>query len=358
MLKPAKSHSKELMHPNLRACFAFLAALLLPSKGVADPIRLQRQTNGDLLLQLAAPSGQHVRFDASTDLAEWQPLATVRSNGTIAHTDSAARFFAQRFYRAIELSETPNLTGDHLVTNDDEVIIHPVDHASFVMGWSGRMIYNDPVGASTRYSGFAKADLILVSHGHSDHYSNSTLEAVRGPNVRIIAPQAVFNSMTAALKAVTTVLANGASTNVIDLTVEAVPAYNSNHPRGEGNGYVVTLSGKRIYISGDTGNTPEMRALQNIDVAFLCMNVPFTMSVADAVTAVRAFRPRVVYPYHYRNQNGTFADLNSFQNQVSSEFGVEVRARTWYGATATLLPAEPTRPVDDTRRRKVRRSAD
>ncbi len=219
------------------------------------------------------------------------------------------------------------------------------------------MIYNDPVGAASLYEAFPKADLILVSHSHGDHYSNSTLEAVRGPSARIIAPQVVFNSMTAALKTVTTVLANGASTTVMGVTVDAVPAYNNNHPQGQGNGYVVTIGGKRIYMSGDTGNTPEMRALPNIDVAFLCMNVPFTMSVAQASNAVRSFRPRVVYPYHYRNQDSSFADLNAFKQQVGTDLGIEVRQRVWYAGSGNLLRSLARETGTNSPRRAAKRSS-
>jgi len=104
-----------------------------------------------------------------------------------------------------------------------------------------------------------------------------------------------------------------------------VPAYNSNHPKGRGNGYVLTIGGKRIYMSGDTGDIPETRALQDIDVSFVCMNLPFTMSVDQASDVVRAFRPKVVYPYHYSQSN-----VNSFKQKVGTDLGVEVRLRKWY----------------------------
>jgi L-ascorbate metabolism protein UlaG (beta-lactamase superfamily) len=128
----------------------------------------------------------------------------------------------------------------------------------------------------------------------------------------------------------TIVLTNGASTNVLGIHIEAVPAYNANHALGSGNGYVLTIGGKRLYMAGDTGNTPEMRALTNIDVAFLCMNLPFTMSVSDATNAVRAFRPKVVYPYHYRNQGGDTANAATFKQWLGTDLGVEVRLRKWY----------------------------
>ena len=293
---------------------------------------VQRQANGDVALRLPVPTGQHWRVDASSNLQQWEPLATLRSfSGAIAHSDSAAPYFPKRFYRATEIAGTNVLTGDHLVTTAGDVIIHPVNHASFVMQWSGRMIYNDPVGGAAPFNGIAKADLILVSHTHGDHYHAATLDAVRGTDARIIAPQAVFNSMSAALKAITTVLSNGMSTTVLGtVVVEAVPAYNGNHAQGTGNGYVLTIGGKRIYISGDTGDVAEVRALPNIDVAFVCMNVPFTMSITQASACVRAFRPRVVYPYHYRNSDGTFANLETFRQQVGRDQGIEVRGRVWY----------------------------
>ena len=114
------------------------------------------------------------------------------------------------------------------------------------------------------------------------------------------------------------------------ISIEGVPAYNSNHPLGTCNAYVLTIGGKRIFISGDTGDTPEMRALPNIDAAFLCMNIPFTMNITTAASVVRAFRPAIVFPYHCRNQDNSDADLNSFKQQVGTDLGIEVRNRTWY----------------------------
>jgi L-ascorbate metabolism protein UlaG (beta-lactamase superfamily) len=301
----------------------------------ADPPGLTgvRQANGEVLLQFPAPAGQHYRLDVSSDLGGWQPMATVCSTGTVAHTDTAGPYHDRRFYRAVELTGSNILTGDHLMTSAGEVVIHPINHASFVMSWNGKMIYNDPVGAATAYTGIPLADLILVSHQHSDHYSNTTLAAVRNTDVKIFAPQSVYDSMTTPLKAVTTVMANGAVQTHMGLTIEAIAMYNfddSPHPRGVWNGYVLTIGDKRVYMSGDTEDTPEMRALQNIDVAFLCMSLPSNMTETQAASAARAFRPRVVYPYHFRHLDGTFSDVNSFKQQVSTDLGIEVRMRTWY----------------------------
>src|SRR5437660_592249 len=138
--------------------------------------------------------------------------------------------------------------------------------------------------------------------------------------------------MTLALRAVTTVLTNGATTNVMGMRIDAIPAYNisnANHPLGVGNGYVLTIGGKRIYIAGDTEDVPAMRALQNIDVAFLSINRPYTMDVASAVSAAREFRPAVVYPYHY-SPSTPVTDLNLFKRGVGQDLGIEVRLRKWY----------------------------
>ena len=140
----------------------------------------------------------------------------------------------------------------------------------------------------------------------------------------------MYNSLSATLKNLTTVLANGASTTVSGLTIEAVPAYNANHPVGVGNGYVVTFGGRRFYFSGDTGDVAEIRALSGIDAAFLCMNVPFTMTVAQAASTTRDMKPAVVYPYHYRNQDSTLSNLVSYRQLVGTDLNIEVRTRAWY----------------------------
>jgi L-ascorbate metabolism protein UlaG (beta-lactamase superfamily) len=227
------------------------------------------------------------------------------------------------------LGGTAPITGDHLATTNGDLVIHPINHASFVMRWNGKTIYNDPVGAATLYADVPRADLILITHIHSDHFSTTTLNSVTGATCIVHAPQAVANSMGASLRALTTVMTNNTSTNVLGIGIDAVPAYNANHPLGTGNGYVLTLGGKRIYIAGDTGDIPEMRALTNIDVAFVPMNLPFTMSVSSAASAVRAFRPKTVYPYHYSPSTPT-SDVNLFKSLVGADLGIEVRLRKWY----------------------------
>jgi L-ascorbate metabolism protein UlaG (beta-lactamase superfamily) len=294
---------------------------------------IQALTNQEIRLTLTAPPGSNYRIETTTDWRQWDNLLTARGVGTAQHLDSAAPWLEARLYRAREVTEAGALTGDHLATADGDLVIHPINHASLVLQWNGRMIYVDPVGGGSAYQGLAKADLILITHDHSDHFHAATIEAVRQTNSVLLVSSRVHSSLGAAPRAQAQSLTNGAFVEVLGLRVEAVPAYNltaSNHPKGVGNGYVLTVGGKRVYFSGDTEDIPEMRALANIDVAFLCMNTPYTMTVAKAASAVQQFRPKVVYPYHYRNADGTFADLELFRRLVSTTAGVEVRRRNWY----------------------------
>jgi L-ascorbate metabolism protein UlaG (beta-lactamase superfamily) len=292
---------------------------------------IQRLTNGTVDLRWTAPNGSLHRIESSSDLLTWQGLVTATGSTTAKLvTDGTPDSGQPRFYRAVSVTDPLAITGDHVRTDQGEVTVHPVNHASFVLRWGDRFLYNDPVGSTAAYQGIGRPDLILVSHSHGDHFSSATLDGLQKAGTVIIAPAAVYSSLSAKLKALTIPLANGQQTNVLGFNIEAIPAYNGNHPKGSGNGYVATIDGRRFFMSGDTGNIPEMRALTAIDVAFVCMNVPFTMTIPEALTAVRAFQPRVVYPYHYRNQDGSSADLAGFKKQIANEPSIEVRLRGWY----------------------------
>jgi L-ascorbate metabolism protein UlaG (beta-lactamase superfamily) len=308
-------HARKLQTPLSLGLFLLCASGAVRLTG--QPLELtgvQRLANQEVALTLAAPVGRAYRLESAADLPVWSGLFTFPTNVTtsLVHTDSAAPFQTSRFYRAVQLTGTNIVSGDHLVTTNGEVIIQPRNHATFVLQWNGKMIYFDPASAAT-FAGLPKADLLLITHAHNDHLNTATIDTVRGPGCVIIAPQLVYNSLTAAQKGIATVLINNTSTNVLGLTVNAVPAHNPTyHNPGEGNGYVLGIGGRRIYVSGDTGDQPELRALLNIDVAFVCMNQPYTMTVSAATNFVRTLRPEVVYPYHYRDQSGATANAATF----------------------------------------------
>jgi L-ascorbate metabolism protein UlaG (beta-lactamase superfamily) len=216
-------------------------------------------------------------------------------------------------------------------TSAGDLIVHPINHASLALGWSNLVVYADPVGGTSRYANLPKPDLVLLTHIHADHFNVATLKATTTDQTRIVAPPAVAVNLPPEWAGRVTVLTNGQSAVVAGVRCTAVAAYNLSaervqyHPKGQGNGYVLELSGKHIYISGDTEDVPEMRALKSMDVAFVCMNLPYTMTVEQAADAVRAFRPKLVYPYHSRGSN-----LDKFKQLVGEGIGVEVCLSNWY----------------------------
>jgi L-ascorbate metabolism protein UlaG (beta-lactamase superfamily) len=220
--------------------------------------------------------------------------------------------------------------SDTIASQNGDITIYPINHATLALAWQGRTVYMDPVGEAKAFKGLPAPDLIVITHIHPDHFSVPTLNAVAGDKAKLVGPPTVVALLPTNLAGRATTLTNGQSQELLGITVEAVPAYNltparlSNHPKGRDNGYVLTMGGKRFYMSGDTEDIPEMMALKNIDVAFVCMN-SFTMEVDQAARAVRAFKPKIVYPYHYRG-----SDLEKFKTLVGPDQGVEVRIRDWY----------------------------
>jgi len=218
---------------------------------------------------------------------------------------------------------------DKIPATGGDITIAPLNHATLQLTWSGHVIDVDPVGQAD-YTGLAAPDIILITDIHGDHLDPATIAKVRTPATRIVAPAAAAAKLEGAV-----VMANGDTQTVGGISITAVPMYNLTrgpaagqlyHDKGRGNGYVVTLGGKRLYIAGDTEGIPEMRALKNIDVAFVPMNLPYTMTPAEAADAVKAFAPKIVYPYHYRGQ-----DPAAFAAALKGT-GIDVRLRDWYEA--------------------------
>lgn len=216
-------------------------------------------------------------------------------------------------------------TPEEFNTSAGKLELTPIQHASLYIQAGGKVMYIDPAQGS--YDGLPKADYILITDIHGDHLAPAIVDKLKKPSTVILAPKAVAATLTSA-----TVISNGESKTIGDFQVEAIPMYNLKpaangtiyHEKGRGNGYVLTYGGKRFYFSGDTEGIPEMKALRHIDVAFVCMNLPFTMTPEAAAEAVRAFHPAVVYPYHYRG-----SDTNAFAKALNGT-GIDVRLRDWY----------------------------
>ncbi|MEX3314329.1 MBL fold metallo-hydrolase [Sulfitobacter sp. PS-8MA] len=224
--------------------------------------------------------------------------------------------------------------GDRFETDAGPLTVHPIEHASFLMETPAGVIYVDPVGDAAQYGDFPKPDLILITHEHGDHYNAETLEALAGDDTQIITNPAVFDMLPDGLKSKASQLANGEDTEFNGLPINAIPAYNTTedrkkfHPEGRDNGYILGFDGFRVYISGDTEDTPEMRELTDISLAFVCMNLPFTMDSNAAASAVAEFKPTYVYPYHYRGKDGGTQDPEEFAKRVGTD--VEVKMGGWY----------------------------
>lgn len=225
---------------------------------------------------------------------------------------------------------------DEIKTSKGTLSIQPILHGSLVLTWDGKTIYVDPYGGTRAFKGIAAPDLILITDIHGDHLNQATLDSINTSNTVIVAPQAVVDKLPENLKSKAVVVSNGGNTEQKGVAISAIPMYNlpeaadSRHTKGRGNGYILTLGGKKIYLSGDTEDIPEMRSLKDIDVAFVCMNLPFTMNINQASSAVLEFKPKIVYPYHYRGQGG-LSDVEGFKKLVDAgNAKIEVRLRNWY----------------------------
>ena len=219
---------------------------------------------------------------------------------------------------------------------EEGLFINPISHASMVLQWDNSIIYVDPVGDKNLYSSYSAPDLILITDIHSDHFDVNTIQAIIKQQTNLIVPQTVFDSLPKELKTNAEILHNNENIKFSDLEIEAIPMYNLReealkfHPKGRGNGYVLENKNRRVYISGDTEDIPEMRSLKNIDIAFICMNLPYTMSIEQAANAVLAFKPKTVYPYHYRGENG-ISDVGKFEALIRAKNpDIKVTELNWY----------------------------
>jgi L-ascorbate metabolism protein UlaG (beta-lactamase superfamily) len=216
---------------------------------------------------------------------------------------------------------------DHFPTPKGHLDVTPLNHASVLFEWAGKTVYVDPTAVALDTGSAPKADVVFITDIHGDHLDASALGRVRKPETAVVGPPAVAEKTH-----VDVVMKNGDTGNVAGIGVDAIPMYNLvrgpapgqlYHDKGRGNGYVLDFAGLRVYLSGDTECTAEMRELRKIDVAFVCMNVPYTMPPSEAVQCIQDFHPKVLFPYHHRG-----SDLTELRPLAAQ--GIEVRLRGWY----------------------------
>jgi L-ascorbate metabolism protein UlaG (beta-lactamase superfamily) len=214
-------------------------------------------------------------------------------------------------------------TPDTIAAQKGNLIIHCIEHGSLMLEYRGFNIYVDPYIRLADISKMPKADIILITHEHGDHFDKALIRHFSKNSTRIILNESTYNILKEG-----TPLANGGSITVNGIQIEAVPAYNTTpghemyHPKGRDNGYVLTIGGKRIYIAGDTEDIPEMKNLKNIDIAFLPMNLPYTMSPEQTAHAATIFRPKILYPYHYGD-----TDISKLLDLMKNVSGIKVRIK-------------------------------
>ncbi|WP_296316772.1 MBL fold metallo-hydrolase [Winogradskyella sp. UBA3174] len=216
------------------------------------------------------------------------------------------------------------------------VKITPIKHGTLVLETNKDVIYIDPTGGKEAFKDQKKPTLVLITDIHGDHLDIKTLESLDLDDTMILGPKAVMEQLPKDLGKIMVTLNNGNLYNYKKLSIETIPMYNLReealkfHPKGRGNGYVITINGERIYISGDTEDILEMRNLKDIDKAFVCMNLPYTMTVGSAASAVLEFKPKKVYPYHYRGTEG-LSDINKFKSIVNeANETIDVIFLKWY----------------------------
>ena len=257
---------------------------------------------------------------------------------TLLFTAALAVFAVRAQAQTTTTTPVLRAAADQIATKKGPLTVQPITHGSVVFTWNGKTIYVDPYGGAEAYAGLAAPDVILITDIHGDHLDPKTLAGLSLGKALMVVPKAVADKLPAEYKPQVRILNNGQRLDTLGLTVSAIPMYNlpeaadAPHTKGRGNGYVLGLGGKNVYLSGDTEDIAEMRALKNIDVAFVCMNLPYTMDVPQAAQGVLAFKPGIVYPYHYRGQGG-LSDVAAFKKTVNTaNKKIDVRLRNWYPA--------------------------
>lgn len=277
-----------------------------------------------LLACAAAPSGC---ANTSSDVPP-SSSASAAAPGTAAATPASTPAAAPAKPADAQPAPAGSRMTDRIPTSQGELVVTPIVHGTVLLEHAGKQIYIDP-WSQGKYDGLPKADFILITDIHQDHLDTAAIDKVKKEGTVIVGPPAVAEKLPGIV-----VLKNGESKDLGAFAALAVPMYNKKrgpsegklfHDKGRGNGYVLTLGGKRVYVSGDTECIDEMKALKDIDVAFVCMNLPFTMPPSEAAECIKAFRPKIVFPFHYKGSN-----LDELTRALEGEQGIDVRKREWY----------------------------
>jgi L-ascorbate metabolism protein UlaG (beta-lactamase superfamily) len=215
---------------------------------------------------------------------------------------------------------------DTIETTSGELVITFIGHGSLMFNYNNKIIYADPYGKLADYSSMPKADLILVTHNHGDHFDIESINKISNENTQIILTEICSEKYSKCI-----IMKNGELKNVDGINIEAVPTYNivnkrnngnPYHPKGEGNGYVITFGDKQVYIAGDTENIPEMKNLNGIDIAFVPMNLPYTMTPEMTANAIEMINPKIFYPYHFGK-----SDTDKLVTLLKGKSDMEIRIR-------------------------------
>lgn len=233
-------------------------------------------------------------------------------------------------------SKKNETTSKKITIKSNLAQITPIIHATAVISFNDEIIYLDPTGGAKAFENFEKPNYVLITDIHGDHMNKKTLSELDLSTTTIIAPQAVANQLENIQSKEIIVMNNNEKKSFNNFSIEAIPMYNLReealkfHTKGRGNGYILTINNERIYFSGDTEDIQEMRNLKNIDRAYICMNLPYTMTVESAADAVLDFKPKKVFPYHYRGGGG-LSDISKFKKLVNEKDKfVEVVQQNWY----------------------------
>ncbi|MEX0686843.1 MAG: MBL fold metallo-hydrolase [Balneolales bacterium] len=234
--------------------------------------------------------------------------------------------FTASFQAFAQLSNSP----DEYHTELGTLTVYPINHGSVAFTLNDKVIFVDPYGGADLFTQFDDPNLIFITDIHGDHLDSETLDALNTENTLFVVPQAVADQLERKDQLV--IMDNGDAEEIMKLEVSAIPMYNLpgdepiRHTKGRGNGYLINFGDMKVYLSGDTEDIPEMRNLEDIDIAFVCMNLPYTMDINQASDAVIDFQPSVVYPYHHRGQ-----DIEEFKKLVDdADVDVEVKLKDWY----------------------------